>query len=114
MRLDDRPRRLAGTGRESHARAGDPSWNLTGKQVLDGWLLDTKTGKLTQLPGMPALVELKRTSIAWTDDGRLVMLARSGGEDLVAVWRPGRRRLALKRVQLPERNSGSDSFAPVG
>lgn len=93
---------------------GDPSWNLTGKQVLDGWLLDTKTGKLTQLPGMPALVELKRTSMAWTDDGRLVLLARSGGQDLVAVWRPGQRRLAIKRVQLPERNSGSDSFAPVG
>lgn len=92
----------------------DPSWNLTGKQVLDEWLLDTRTGRLTQLPGMPALVSLKRTSTAWTADGRLVLLAESGGRDLVAVWRPGRPRLAVKAVRLPRRTGGSDAFAPLG
>jgi hypothetical protein len=59
---------------------------------------------------MPAFVALKRTNIAWTADGRLVLLGESG-RPLVAVWRPGDRRLAVKRVRLPERTSGSDSFA---
>jgi hypothetical protein len=91
----------------------DPAW--AGKQALDVWLLDTVTGKLRQLPGMPALVALKETSMAWTHDGRLVLLAKSGGKDMVAVWRPGQRGLAVKTVRLPDRNdSGSDSFAPVG
>jgi hypothetical protein len=88
-------------------------WNGHG-QVLDVWLLDTVSAELTQLPGMPAYVSLKRTSMAWTDDGRLVLLAESGEKDMVAVWRPGQRRLAVKTVRLPERgDSGSDSFAPL-
>jgi hypothetical protein len=92
---------------------GDPAWGA--KQALDVWLLDTETGALTRLPGMPAFVALKFTSMAWTDDGRLVLLAQNDGKDMVAVWRPGRTRLALKSVRLPERgDSGSDSFAPVG
>jgi len=91
-----------------------PAWRGGGSQVLDVWLLDTTTGKLTQLPGMPAFVSLKRTDIAWTHDGRLVLLGESGGRDVVAVWRPGQARLALKTVNLPERDGGSDSFAPLG
>lgn len=91
----------------------DPAWN-GGNQALDVWLLDTKTGELTQLPGMPAFVALKRTNMAWTHDGRLVLLAESGGKEIVAIWRPGRQRLALRTVQLPDRSSsGSDSFAPL-
>ncbi len=89
-----------------------PGWKGSGGfQVLDVWLLDTKTGTLSHVPGMPAFVSLKRTSMAWTDDGRLVLLGESNGENVVAVWRPGQRRLALKTVQLPERTGGSDSFA---
>jgi len=42
------------------------------KQALDVWLLDTQTGALTELPGMPTLVSLKSTSMAWTHDGQLV------------------------------------------
>nr|MBA2457480.1 hypothetical protein [Gemmatimonadales bacterium] len=86
-------------------------------QGLNVWILDTKTTKLTQLPGMPAFVAIKRTSLAWTDDGRLVllgeMLDESGGrtKDVVAVWRPGQARLALKTIELPELNAGSNSFA---
>jgi hypothetical protein len=88
----------------------NPAWKA--KQILDVWLLDTKTAKLKHLPGMPALVSLKRTSMAWTDDGRLVLLGESSGRDVVAVWRPGQRHLAGKTVDLPERGeSGSDSFA---
>lgn len=97
---------------------GDPAWKRSAKQVLDLWVLDTKTGKLTQLPSMPAFVALKFTNVAWTDDGRLVLLAErspseSGGTGIVAVWRPGQRRLALKTVRLPRRIGGSDSFASV-
>jgi hypothetical protein len=40
-----------------------------------------------------------------------VLLAESSGRNVVAVWRPGEERLALKVVRLPERDSGSDSFA---
>ena len=84
-------------------------------QTLDVWLLETKTGHLRQLPGMPALVALKSTSMAWTDDGQLVLLGESGGRDVVAVWRPGQKNLAVKTLALPERgDSGSDSFAPIG
>ena len=92
----------------------DPAWHGGGNQALDVWLLDTKTGKLAQLPGMPAFVSLKRTSLAWTDDGRLVLPGESNGRDVVAVWRPGQRRLGLKVVPLPERTGGSDSFATLG
>lgn len=93
----------------------DPAWNLGGEQAQDVWVLDTATGRLTQLPGMPAFVSLKFTSMAWTDDGRLVLLARErSGRQLVAVWRPGERRLALKTVRPPDLgSSGSDTFAPV-
>jgi hypothetical protein len=80
-------------------------------QVLDVWLLDVQSGLVAQLPGMPAVVELKRTSMAWTDDSRLVFLARSGGRDVVATWRLGRDWLAIKPMKLPERRGGSDSFA---
>jgi hypothetical protein len=92
----------------------DPAWGGEGKQVFDVWLLDTETARMTHLPGMPAVVSLKRTSMAWTDDGRLVLLAESDGRDVVAVWRPGHRRLAVKDVRLPQRSGGSDSFAPIG
>jgi hypothetical protein len=103
--VDPRGRRIA-------LAFADPAWSGGGNQVLDVWLLDTKTGALTQLPGMPAFVSLKRTNMAWTDDGRLVLLGESNEKDIVAVWRPGRQRLALKTVKL-ERTGGSDSFAPL-
>jgi hypothetical protein len=90
----------------------DPAWVGAGKQVLDVWLLDTDTAALTQLPSMPAFVSLKRTSMAWTDDGRLVLLAERRRR-MVALWRPGQPQLAVKQVRLPEPTSGSDSFAPL-
>ena len=93
---------------------GNPAWRGGGDQVLDVWLLDTRTGELTQLPGMPAFVSLKRTSLAWTHDSRLVLLAESGQRNVVAVWRPGGERLTVKTVRLPKRSGGSDSFAVLG
>jgi hypothetical protein len=75
---------------------------------MDVWLLDARTGRLTQLPGMPAITHLKFTSFAWAPDGRLVLLAQDAGT--VAVWRPGQRRLALRHLRLPPPSGGSDAF----
>ena len=78
--------------------------------MTDVWLLDPKTRRFTHVPGMPAAVALKFTSMAWTGDGRLVLLAETANHDVVAVWRPGEKRVALRSVELPTRLSGSDSF----
>ncbi len=60
---------------------------------------------------MPADVTLKFTSMTWTSDGRLVFLAQTADlGDVVAVWRPGQPRIAVRRVKLPKRSGGSDSF----
>jgi hypothetical protein len=99
------------TGRYVALAFANPSRTSPAGQWSDLWLLDTTTGKLTQLPGMPAFVALKATSMAWTRDGRLVLLAESAGRDLVAVWKPGQPQLAVKIVRLPERDGGSDTFA---
>jgi hypothetical protein len=90
----------------------DPAYQSTGTQVTDLWLLDTATGGFRHLPDIPAIVSLKSTSWAWTRDGRLVILAESEGATVVGVWKPGDQRIAIRRVRLPERNSGSDSFVP--
>ena len=89
----------------------DPAYRGGSAQSLDIWLLDTRTRRLRRLPGMPAEVALKATSMTWTRSGRLVLLAESGGRSLVAVWRPGQRRLAVRTVRLPRRDGGSDAFA---
>jgi hypothetical protein len=91
----------------------DPAWQSGPRQAMDVWLLDTRTGRLTQMPGMPAFVDLKFTSMQWTRDGRLVVLGESDRKGFVAVWKPGTTKLQVKRLHLPERTSGSDSFAPL-
>ena len=88
-----------------------PAWAGGPDQATDVWTLDTQTGTLAQVPGMPALVDLKFTSMEWTRDGRLVWLAQRDEKTLVAVWRPGEPRLQVKRVRIPERSSGTDAFA---
>lgn len=88
----------------------DPALGGGGTQVTDVWLLDPASRRFHHLPDMPAVVSLKFTSMSWTSDGRLVILAKSGLRKVVAVWRPGQQRIAVRRVRLPIRNSGSDSF----
>jgi hypothetical protein len=95
----------------------DPAYRGGGTQVTDVWLLDPTTRRFRHLPDMPAALLLKFTSMAWTADGRLVMLAQTSGpgrgHDVVAVWRPGQRQIALRPVRLPARTSGSDTFVIV-
>lgn len=82
------------------------------QQALDVWLLDTKTMRLTQLPAMPTLVPLKRTNMAWTHDGQLVLLTQKSGRLAVALWRPGEKSLTVKTLPLRDQRDGSsDSFA---
>jgi hypothetical protein len=88
----------------------DPAWQSTAAQVLDIWILDTQTGDLAHLPGMPAFVDLKFTSIQWTRDERLVLLAQSDKRGYVAIWKAGADQLVVKPVRLPTRTSGSNSF----
>jgi hypothetical protein len=88
----------------------DPAYEGDGTQVIDVWLLDPARASFQHVPDLPAAVSLKSTSMSWTSDGRLVMLAESGGHDVVAVWRPGRERIAVRRVRLPIRSNGSDTF----
>ena len=89
---------------------GNPALGYTGSQALDLWLLTPSTRRLRHLPDMPAIVALKFTSMAWTGDGRLVLLAETERRDIVAVWRPGQKRIHVRRVRIPKRDSGSDAF----
>jgi hypothetical protein len=91
---------------------GDPAYHGTGTQVTDVWLLDLEQRTIEHLPDMPAAVALKFTSMQWTTDGRLVFLAETNARTVVAVWRPGQKRIRVRPIDLPARNSGSDSFVP--
>ena len=91
---------------------GDPAYPGP-QQAADVWILDTATGKFTHLPGMPAQVDLKFSSMAWTSDDRLVLLLQGGGRTVLAVWRPGAKTLPLRPVRLPEHTGGSDTFVPL-
>jgi hypothetical protein len=82
-------------------------------QAEDVWILDTATGNFTHLPGFPAQVRLKFSSMAWTSDDRLVLLLEGGGRTVLAVWRPGSASLPLRPLDLPARSGGSDSFVPL-
>jgi hypothetical protein len=82
-------------------------------QAFDVWILDTRTGRYAHLPGFPAQVRLKFSSIAWTSDDRLVLLLEGGGRTVLAVWRPGSHTLPLRPVELPAHTGGSDTFVPL-
>jgi len=81
----------------------NPAWAGTGAQVMDVWLLDAMTYRWERLPAMPVPVALKFTSMAWADDGRLLLLGSfDGAGDALAVWRPGQDQLAIRPIPLPE------------
>jgi hypothetical protein len=99
-------------GRLLAVEFADPAYGPTQRQVSDIWLLDLRTRRWRRLPGMPLATGLKFMSMAWTDDGRLVLAGEFDhfGDALVS-WRPGQDHLAVKRVALPEPD-GSDSVVP--
>jgi hypothetical protein len=84
-----------------------------GKAGYDLWLLDTATRRWRHLPDLPASdIAAKATDMAWTPDGRLVMLTGTASlGQVVAVWRPGQRRLALRQIKLPKPSPGTDTLA---
>jgi hypothetical protein len=75
------------------------------EQTLDLWLLDITTRDWQQLPDMPLRIGPSKPQAAWTADGRLLLLAGLADDPasgLVAVWRPGQPRMAVRHVRLPE------------
>ena len=82
-------------------------------QASDVWILDSATGKFWHLPGFPAYLSLKFSSMAWTSDDRLVLLVERDERTRLAVWTPGSKRLPQREVQLPAPSGGSDSFVPL-
>ena len=84
-----------------------------GEEGYDLWLLDTATRRWQHLPDLPAAdIAAKATDLAWTGDGRLVVLTGTATRGwVVAVWRPGQPRLALRPVKLPEPSPGTDTLA---
>ena len=74
------------------------------EQILDLWLLDITTRDWQLLPDMPLRLAPSKPQATWTADGRLLLagLADDPANGLVAVWRPGQPRIAVRRVRLPE------------
>lgn len=76
---------------------GDPA-DPGPRQASDLWLLDTRTGKLTHVPGYPIFEDLKFSGVAWTVDGRLLIAAQGRGHTSLAVYRPGSAQLQVGQV----------------
>jgi hypothetical protein len=77
------------------------------------FLLDRRSGSLTHVPGFPASIRLKFSSMAWAADGRLVLLVRDEDGARIGTYRPGDPSVALRRVALPAPTGGSDQFVPI-
>ena len=88
----------------------NPAYEGSGTQVDDLWVLDLTSRRFTHLPDMPAIVLLKATSIAWTPTNTLAILAEAGNASFIGLWRPEDASIRVRRVRLPARQSGSDSF----
>jgi hypothetical protein len=84
-----------------------------GEEGYDLWLLNTASRRWQHLPDLPAAdVAVKATDLAWTRDGRLVVLTGTATHgQVVAVWRPGQPRLALRPLELPEPSPGTNTLA---
>jgi hypothetical protein len=74
------------------------------EQTLDVWLLDITTRRWQRLPDMPLRLAPNKPQLRWTADGRLLLLAGLADDltTVVAVWRPGEPRVAVRHLKLPE------------
>lgn len=76
---------------------GDPA-DPGPRQASDLWLLDTRTGKFTHVPGYPIFEDLKFSGVAWTVGGRLLIAAQGHGHTALAVYRPRTPQLQVGQV----------------
>jgi tricorn protease-like protein len=95
--------RLVAVGVASFARS---------PQAEDIFLLDTRNGRFTHVPGYPIFEGLKRSSVAWTSDDRLVLTIVRADTTTLGVYRPGDRQVSIRRIKLPP-YAGSDTFVPI-
>ena len=86
-----------------------PAPRQTTGQAADLWVLNTRDGHLTHLPGFPSLEAIKLSGIAWTPDGSLVVVAQER-HTVLGLWRPGQRTLHVRTV--PALN-GYSQFVPL-
>ena len=107
-------------GRWIVARMGNPAWPGP-RQLLDLWLLDTRTLRWHHVPSMPTPVSLKETNLAWTSDNRLVLLGRfdrtpdigiDQTKDVLALFRPGAPDLLIRQVRLPAQGTPAFTVVP--
>ena len=96
-----------------HIAVGFYGLAAPGEGGYDLWLLDIISRRWEHLPDFPAAdVVAKATDLAWTRDGRLVVLTQTATlGQVVAVWRPGQPRLALRPVTLPQPSPGTSTLA---
>ena len=74
-------------------------------------LLDITTRRWQQLPDMPLRLAPSKPQLRWTADGRLLLAGLAHDPaGVVALWRPGEPRIAVRRVQLPEPRRGGFRF----
>jgi hypothetical protein len=79
-------------------------------QAEDVFLLDRRRRSLTHVPGFPASIRLKFSSMAWAADGRLVLLVRDEDGARIGTYRPDRRQRPVR----PDRQRSVDADASPG
>jgi len=67
----------------------DPAYKMSSRQASDIWLLNTRTGAFTHVPGFPIFEYLKVSGMAWTSTHRLVVIAYGLRHVSIGIWRPG-------------------------
>lgn len=92
---------VAPDGRTLAISFDHPAWPGP-RQRMDLWLLDLPTRTWRHAPAMPVHAALRKSGMAWMPDGRLVLLGSFDEVgDVLALWRPGDARWALREVDLP-------------